>query len=100
MFFVSEGVVEVLADDEIKLIRFLSKGSYFGEIGVLLEPHTRSCSIVARTTTMLYYVKAENLVQGMTQDATNQDITIRDKNLVAILNEFPEQQKQLKDVAV
>ena len=80
MFFVSEGVVEVLADDEIKLIRFLSKGSYFGEIGVLLEPHTRSCSIVARTTTMLYYVKAENLV--------------------AILNEFPEQQKQLKDVAV
>jgi len=73
MYFIREGVVEVLADDEKKLIRFLSKGAYFGEIGVLLEPYKHSCSVVTRTATLLYFVKADKMRE--------------------ILNEFPQQLK-------
>lgn len=80
MYFICEGVVEVLATDEKTLIRFMSKGSYFGEIGILLEPHKRSCSVVSRTNTLLYYVKADDMME--------------------LLVEAPEQMDQLKKVAL
>lgn len=61
MYFIRKGVVEVLADNDKKLIRFLSKGAYFREIGVLLEPYKHSCSVVTRTSTLLYFVKADKM---------------------------------------
>ena len=61
MYFINEGVVEVLAADEKTLIRFLSRGEFFGEIGILIEPHKCTLSVVARTTTLLYYVKEEDM---------------------------------------
>lgn len=53
LYFINEGVIEILASDEKSLIRFLSKGDFFGEIGCLLT-NKRSCSAYSRTTTLLY----------------------------------------------
>jgi CRP-like cAMP-binding protein len=61
MFFIMEGVCEVLANDEQTMIRFLSKGDFFGEIGCLLTSK-RTCSVVSRTSTLLYQIKADKLL--------------------------------------
>jgi CRP-like cAMP-binding protein len=76
-YFINEGVCEVVASDDKTLIRFMSKGAFFGEIGCLLTGK-RSCSVIARTTTILYKVKKDNLI--------------------AILEEYPSQYQFLKDV--
>jgi CRP-like cAMP-binding protein len=76
-YFINEGVCEVVASDEQTLVRFMSKGSFFGEIGCLLTGK-RSCSIIVRTTTILHSIKREPLI--------------------AILEEYPQQYKYLKGV--
>lgn len=60
-YFIYEGVCEVVASDERTLIRFMPKGSFFGEIGCLLK-RKRSCSVIARTSTILQYIKKEPLL--------------------------------------
>jgi len=36
LFFIKSGVIQVLATDNKTVIAFMSEGTYFGEIGVLL----------------------------------------------------------------
>jgi CRP-like cAMP-binding protein len=60
-YFINEGVCEVVASDEQTLVRFMSTGSFFGEIGCLLTGK-RSCSVIARTTTILHSIKKEPLI--------------------------------------
>lgn len=77
LFFVNEGVCEVVASNEKTLIRFMSKGSFFGEIGCLLTGK-RTCSVIVRTTTILH--------------------AIRKEPLMSILEEYPSQHKYLRAV--
>lgn len=67
-----------MASDERTLIRFMSKGTYFGEIGCLVTGK-RTCSVVVRTTTLLYSIKKAPLL--------------------AILEEYPEQMSKMRNVA-
>jgi len=48
IFFIKKGVVEVLATDNHTVIAYLTEGSYFGEIGVLLTG-VRSVTIKSKT---------------------------------------------------
>ena len=36
MFFIKSGIVQVLSTDNKTVIAYMSEGTYFGEIGVLL----------------------------------------------------------------
>lgn len=60
MFFVNEGVCEVADNEDKKLIRFLTKGAFFGEIGCFLT-EKRTCSVIVRTTTILHAIRKEKL---------------------------------------
>jgi CRP-like cAMP-binding protein len=42
MYFIKYGIVQVLATDNKTSIAYMSEGTYFGEIGVLLS-QKRSC---------------------------------------------------------
>ena len=44
MYFIKSGIVQVLATDNKTIIAFMSEGTYFGEIGILLT-QKRTCSI-------------------------------------------------------
>jgi len=57
-YLINEGVCELVASDEQTLIRFMSKGAFFGEIGCLLTGK-RSCSVIVRTTTILHKIKKD-----------------------------------------
>mmetsp|Transcript_2189 Transcript_2189/g.3270 ORF Transcript_2189/g.3270 Transcript_2189/m.3270 type:complete len:125 (-) Transcript_2189:7433-7807(-) len=46
MYFISSGIVQILATDNKTIIAFQSQGCYFGEIGILLTSK-RSCSVKA-----------------------------------------------------
>jgi CRP-like cAMP-binding protein len=56
----------------------MSKGAFFGEIGCLLTGK-RSCSVIARTTTILRVIKKDHLI--------------------AILEDYPSQYDYLKKIA-
>ena len=56
MYFIHQGVVEIIGGDDKTTIRYLSKGGYFGEIGVLLLGK-RTSSVLARTTAIVYSIK-------------------------------------------
>ena len=60
MYFIHAGVCEIIGADDKTTIRYLSKGGYFGEIGVLLLGK-RTSSVVARTTTIVYSIKQKQL---------------------------------------
>jgi CRP-like cAMP-binding protein len=60
MYFINSGVCEVQAIESHMPLKFLTKGGYFGEIGVLLTGK-RTCSVVVRTTTILQAIKKEAL---------------------------------------
>jgi CRP-like cAMP-binding protein len=61
-YIINEGVCEVVASDEQTLIRFMSKGTFFGEIGCLLTGK-RSCSVIVRTTTILHKIRKDHLIE-------------------------------------
>jgi CRP-like cAMP-binding protein len=67
----------VTDQNDKKFIKFLSKGAFFGEIGIFLTGK-RTCSVIVRTTTVLH--------------------AIRKEPLQAILEEFPQQLTYLKQV--
>jgi CRP-like cAMP-binding protein len=78
LFFINEGVCEIVASDEKTLLRFMSKGTFFGEIGCFLTGK-RTCSVIVRTTTILH--------------------AIRKEPLLSILDEYPAQLKYLQQVS-
>jgi CRP-like cAMP-binding protein len=60
MYFIQSGVCEVESVGSRHPLKFMTKGGYFGEIGVLLTGK-RTCSVVVRTTTILQAIKKEDL---------------------------------------
>ena len=52
----------MMANDNKTMIAFLTAGSYFGEIGVLLQKK-RSSTVASRTTTILYAISKPDLLR-------------------------------------
>lgn len=61
MYFIKSGIVQVLATDNKTSIAFMSEGTYFGEIGVLLA-QKRSCTVKACSCTSLFSINKEDLI--------------------------------------
>jgi len=61
MYFIKYGIVQVLATDNKTSIAYMSEGTYFGEIGVLLS-YKRSCSVKARACTSLFSISKDELI--------------------------------------
>lgn len=60
MYFIKSGIVKVFASDERTVIAYMSEGTYFGEIGVLIT-QKRSCSIKARTNCVFFSINKKDL---------------------------------------
>lgn len=60
MFFIQQGIVQILATDYKTVIALQSQGCYFGEIGVLLT-EKRSCSVKAVTMCIFMTITKEEL---------------------------------------
>jgi CRP-like cAMP-binding protein len=61
MHFIRTGTVEVIATDGETIIAYLGEGSYFGEIGVLLQD-CRSVSIKCLTAVLTSSIDKNNMV--------------------------------------
>ena len=75
---IHSGYIEILCKNGTTPLVYFSKGSYFGEIGVLITGK-RSLSAVSKSNSVVYSVDKENLLR--------------------ILLRFPEQENFLKCVA-
>jgi CRP-like cAMP-binding protein len=53
MYFIDQGLVEVLASDEVTPLAYMSIGGYFGEIGCCLLGK-RSVTVRTRATSILF----------------------------------------------
>lgn len=62
MYFIHSGYIEVLCKNNITPLIYLSKGSYFGEIGVLITGK-RSVSVKSKSDSVIYYIEKENLLE-------------------------------------
>lgn len=47
MFFIIDGIVNILSPKENYVIKQLEKGSYFGEVAILANNTRRICSVTA-----------------------------------------------------
>ena len=80
MYFIKKGQVKVVCnDDESQYIAYLNEGSYFGEIGILMNNRQRTTSVLAETQCKFYIIGANKLRQ--------------------ILPRFPAQERFLNEVA-
>jgi CRP-like cAMP-binding protein len=61
MYFIKSGLISVLATDNRTIIAFMSEGTYFGEIGILLT-QKRSCSIQARSLCVFFTIEKDDLM--------------------------------------
>jgi CRP-like cAMP-binding protein len=77
MYFIQTGYIEILSDTN-KSIIYMSKGVYFGEIGVLLTGK-RTVNVKSQTNSVVFYVLKADLLE--------------------ILRKFPEQHQFLLAVA-
>ncbi|CAI2367549.1 unnamed protein product [Moneuplotes crassus] len=77
MLFIKKGVVEILATDNQTIIAYLTEGSYFGEIGLLLTG-VRTVSVRAKTLCIFFMIDKDGILK--------------------ILERFPEQKAFLKSV--
>ena len=64
-YFIHQGQVEILQSDET-LIAYQGKGSYFGEIGVLLTGK-RTATVRTFTIAILYYIEKNRLIHVLDQ---------------------------------
>lgn len=64
MYFIKSGIVQVMATDNQTIIAFMSEGSYFGEIGVLLTKK-RTCFVKARTDCVFFTIKGDDLIHAL-----------------------------------
>jgi len=62
LYFIHQGLVEILASDNRTPIAYQGKGCYFGEIGCLITGK-RSVSVKIRSTSILYFIEKEQLVE-------------------------------------
>jgi len=54
-YFIHSGYVEVLCKNSINTLIYLSKGGYFGEVGIFITGK-RSVSVRAQTNCILYSI--------------------------------------------
>jgi CRP-like cAMP-binding protein len=66
MYFIKSGIVKVLSSDNRTIIAYMSEGTYFGEIGILLTSK-RTCSIQATTNSIFFTISKEDLVAILEQ---------------------------------
>jgi CRP-like cAMP-binding protein len=78
MYFIRQGYVDVSVADGIESIAFMEEGSYFGEIGVLLQDR-RSTSVLAHTNVILCSIDKHDMLH--------------------ILDKFPDHKRYLTKVA-
>jgi CRP-like cAMP-binding protein len=64
MYFIQEGFVEIICTDNVTPIAFFGRGSYFGEIGVLITGK-RSVSVKTRTNSVLYFIDGEDCLDAL-----------------------------------
>ena len=62
MYFISKGLVSVIATDNTTLIASLNEGSYFGEIGILIT-NIRTVSIKALALCLFYTIRKDDLLK-------------------------------------
>jgi CRP-like cAMP-binding protein len=77
MYFIREGIVNILSPNENEVITSLARGDYFGEIALFIADSRRICSVVA----------ASNFVQAF---------ILRKKDLKRILERFPTIEEKFK----
>ena len=78
MYFIQTGYIEVLCKNEIETLIYYGKGSYFGEVGVLITGK-RTLSVKSKSDSIVYYIMKDDLL--------------------TILDVFPQQMEFLKMVA-
>lgn len=78
MYFVHSGYIEILCKNGLSPMVYFGKGSYFGEIGILLTGK-RSVSVRAKSNSVIYYINKPDLQK--------------------LLEMFPDQKKFLIEVA-
>jgi len=61
MYFIIDGKVKILSQNESQVIKTLEKGSFFGEIALFISGSRRICSVVAETFCHLYILKKKDL---------------------------------------
>lgn len=61
LYFIQSGYVQIMSRNDTTPLVYQSKGSYFGEIGVLLTGK-RSASVRSLTNSVIYYISEENLI--------------------------------------
>lgn len=61
MYFIKTGFIEILSDTN-KSIIYMSKGAYFGEIGVLLTGK-RTVNVKSQTNSVVFYVLKADLLE-------------------------------------
>jgi CRP-like cAMP-binding protein len=55
MYFIRKGTVKILANDNKTTIAYMSEGSYFGEIGVLITKK-RTVTVKAKTICVFFTI--------------------------------------------
>ena len=78
MYFVHSGYIEILCKNGTSPMVYFGKGSYFGEVGILLTGK-RSVSVRSKSNAVIYYINKEDLLQ--------------------LLQKFPDQKNFLTEVA-
>ena len=56
MYFIKSGIVQVLSTDNKTVVAYMSEGTYFGEIGILIT-QKRTCFVKAKTPCVLFTIK-------------------------------------------
>ena len=88
LYFVQQGICEILASDNLTPIAYQGKGCYFGEIGVLLLGK-RSVSVKIKSTSILYSIKKHQLLKVL-EKFPNQAKFVRAVGRQRILTTHPE----------
>ncbi|OMJ84131.1 hypothetical protein SteCoe_14822 [Stentor coeruleus] len=60
MYFIVQGSVNILGKDNIKILKTLHKGEYFGEVAIFYDAK-RMCSVVANKPSLIYSLKKKDL---------------------------------------
>lgn len=61
MYFIESGYIEVLCKNESQTLIYYGKGSYFGEVGVLLTKK-RTLSVRSKSDSIVYYITKQDLL--------------------------------------
>ena len=61
MYFIREGIVNVLSPNESQIVTNLTKGNYFGEIALFSKKARRICSVQAKTFCQIYILKKKDM---------------------------------------